>query len=157
MRKRILLSAYQCAPGQGSVSQIGWEWYTRLSRQCDVTLVTHIRNRPAIKQAGGHFPGTEVIYIDTEWFAGRLYRLAQRLFPRSEHAVFLLSSLDFFVFDSSALREFTDAPEIESRPLGCAPGLSGDPWHRPDLARRGPVALSRSPSRNARRGAHRNR
>lgn len=104
-RRRILLSAYQCADGQGSVSQIGWEWYTRLSRDCEVTLVTHVRNRPAIEQKGGALPGTEVIYIDTEWFAGKWYRMAQRLFPRSEHAVFLLSSLDFFVFEWAALRQ----------------------------------------------------
>jgi hypothetical protein len=28
--RRILLVAYQCGPGMGSVSQIGWEWYSRL-------------------------------------------------------------------------------------------------------------------------------
>ena len=44
-RKRIILAAYQCGPGLGSVSQIGWEWYSRLAREHDVTLVTHVRNR----------------------------------------------------------------------------------------------------------------
>ena len=28
--RKILLVAYQCGPGMGSVSQIGWEWYSRL-------------------------------------------------------------------------------------------------------------------------------
>ncbi len=42
--------------------------------------------------------------IDTEWFAGPLYRLARRLFPNSEHSAFLLSSLDYFLFDHLALR-----------------------------------------------------
>lgn len=101
---RVLLSAYQCGPGMGSVSQIGWEWYSRLSELASVTLVTHIRNRECLQAAGAPLTGTEVIYIDTEWIAGILYRLARRLFPKSEHAVFLLSSLDFYFFDAVALR-----------------------------------------------------
>ena len=102
--QHILLVAYQCGPGMGSVSQIGWEWYARLSRECAVTLVTHVRNREALSQAQAPLPGSEIIYVDTEWFAGPLYRLARRIFPRSEHAVFMVSSLDYFVFDYAAYR-----------------------------------------------------
>ena len=100
---RVLLSAYQCGPGMGSVSQIGWEWYSRISRLASVTLVTHVRNRECLQAAGAPLPGSEVIYIDTEWFAGPVYRMASRLFPKSQHAVFLLSSADFYVFDSAAV------------------------------------------------------
>jgi len=103
-QKQILLVAYQCGPGMGSVSQIGWEWYSRLSGDNKVTLVTHVRNREALEAAGAPLSGSEIIFVDTEWFAGPLYRLAKRLFPRSEHSVFLLSSLDYFVFDWSAFR-----------------------------------------------------
>jgi glycosyltransferase involved in cell wall biosynthesis len=88
----------------GSVSQIGWEWYSRLVQKTQVTLVTHVRNRECLVQAGAPLPGSEVIYIDTEWFACPLNRLSRRLFPRSEHAVFLLSSLDFYVYDAATLR-----------------------------------------------------
>ena len=102
---RVLLSAYQCGPGLGSVSQIGWEWYSRLAQKLPVTLVTHIRNRPALEQAGATLNTVpEVVYIDTEWFAGPLYRLASWLFPRSEHPVFLISSMDFYLYDWVALR-----------------------------------------------------
>lgn len=101
---RVLLVAYQCGPGSGSVSQIGWEWYSRLCVDHDVTLVTHVRNRPALTAAGAPLSGSEIVYIDTEWFAGPLYRTARRLFPRSEHSVFLVSSLDYFVFDWVAYR-----------------------------------------------------
>jgi len=100
---RLLLSAYQCGPGMGSVSQIGWEWYSRLAPRVPTTLVTHIRNRAALTQAGAPLGCSEVIFVDTEWFAGPLYRLATRLFPRSQHAVFLVSSLDFFVYDRHAV------------------------------------------------------
>lgn len=101
---RVLLSAYQCGPGMGSVSQIGWEWYARLAVRLPVTLVTHVRNREALEKAGAPLPGSEVVLIDTEWFAGPLYRWAKKVFPRSEHAVFLVSSLDFFVYDRDAVR-----------------------------------------------------
>ncbi len=103
--RRVLLSAYQCAPGGGSVSQIGWEWYARLARRMHVTLATHIRNREVLERAGAPLPNTEVIYIDTEWLAGPLYGVAKRLFPNSEHSVFLLSSLDFFAYDMALVRE----------------------------------------------------
>jgi glycosyltransferase involved in cell wall biosynthesis len=103
-RLQVLLSAYQCGPGMGSASQIGWEWYSRLSRRTRVTLITHIRNRHALNQAGAPLKDSEVIFIDTEWFAGPLYRFAKRLFPRSEHSVFMLSGLDFYVYDFVALR-----------------------------------------------------
>ncbi len=100
----VLLSAYQCGPGMGSVSQIGWEWYSRLAARTPVTLVTHVRNRAALEGAGSPIPGSEIIFIDTEWFAGPLYRFAKKVFPKSEHSVFLVSSLDFFVYDRDALR-----------------------------------------------------
>ncbi|HRZ25000.1 MAG TPA: glycosyltransferase family 4 protein, partial [Candidatus Contendobacter sp.] len=104
-KPRLLLSAYQCGPGMGSVSQIGWHWYARLARRLPVTLVTHVRNREALTGAGAPLPGSEVIYVDTEWFAGPLYRLAARLFGQSQHAVFLVSSADFYVYDAAALKE----------------------------------------------------
>lgn len=101
---KILMSAYQCGPGMGSVSQIGWEWYSRMSRRASITLVTHVRNRESLTKAGAPLANSEVIYVDTEWFAGPLYRMASRMFPRSEHARFLVSSIDFFVYDAAALK-----------------------------------------------------
>jgi glycosyltransferase involved in cell wall biosynthesis len=104
LNPRVLLVAYQCGPGMGSVSQIGWEWYRRLSERVHVTLVTHVRNRAALDLAGVPLGSSEVIFVDTEWFAGPLFKLAKRLFPRSEHAASMLSALDFFVFDHVALQ-----------------------------------------------------
>jgi glycosyltransferase involved in cell wall biosynthesis len=113
---RLLLSAYQCGPGMGSVSQIGWHWYSRLARRLPTTLFTHVRNRAAITAAGGPIDGSQIEYVDTEWFAGPLYRLASRLFRKSEHAVFLVSSLDFYVYDQAALR------------IARARSADGSPW-----------------------------
>jgi len=102
---RLIVSAYQCGVGMGSVSQIGWEWYSRLSEACQVTLLTHIRNQLALTDKGAPLNGSEIIYIDTEWFAGPLYRFAAWCFPRSEHPKFLIASLDFFVYDWIAVRQ----------------------------------------------------
>jgi glycosyltransferase involved in cell wall biosynthesis len=99
---RILLSAYQCAPGQCPVSRIGWEWYSRLADQLPLTLVTHIRNQKWLEP--NRVTGSEILYIDTEALAGPLYRTASRLCPRSQHAVFPLSSLDYFAFDRQSVR-----------------------------------------------------
>jgi glycosyltransferase involved in cell wall biosynthesis len=93
----------------GSVSQIGWEWYSRLARRTQVTLVTHVRNRAALEAAGAPIAGSRIVWIDTEWFAGPLYRLAARVFPRSQHATFLVSSIDWFVFDFAARRALNEA------------------------------------------------
>jgi glycosyltransferase involved in cell wall biosynthesis len=101
---RVLLAAYQCGPGMGSVSQIGWEWYSRLSKRVPTTLVTQIRNRQALAAAGAPVDSDDIIFVDTEWFAGPVYRTASKLFPTSEHSVFLVSSLDFFVYDRAAIR-----------------------------------------------------
>jgi glycosyltransferase involved in cell wall biosynthesis len=87
------------------VSQIGWHWFTGMAARRPVCLVTHVRNRAAIEAAPDKPVGARVIYIDTEWLAGPLYRAAKALFPRSEHAVFMLSQLDWFAFDAVALRQ----------------------------------------------------
>lgn len=114
--ERMLLVAYQCGPGLGSVSQLGWQWFCGLAMRHQVCLVTHIRNRSAIETALRQLPNqpgalltrsprtARLLFIDTEWFAGPLYRLARRLFPRSDHAVFMISQLDWFLFDALSLR-----------------------------------------------------
>jgi glycosyltransferase involved in cell wall biosynthesis len=70
-----------------------------------VTLVTHIRNYPYLMQVGAPLAHSEMIFIDTEWFAKYLYNLSLKLFPKSETAAFLLSSLDFFVYDWLAVKQ----------------------------------------------------
>jgi glycosyltransferase involved in cell wall biosynthesis len=112
MNMRVLLSAYQCAPDFGSVSRIGWEWYTGLARRVPVTLVTHSRHRAALENAGAPVAGSDIVFVDTEWFGGPLYRLARKLFPKSQHAVFLLSSLDYFVWDRQAVRRLRELQKL---------------------------------------------
>lgn len=102
---RILLAAYDCAPRIGSGSNIGWQWYSRLSQHVPITLVTHVRNRDDLLQAGIPLNSSEVIFIDTEWFAEPLYKLVCKLFPTSEHARALFMGPDFFVYDWIMVRQ----------------------------------------------------
>ncbi len=100
MRIPLLLVAYQCAPGTGPVSGKAWEWFIRLAQRGPVTLVTHLRNRGAIKSSPERPIRAEILYVDTERLAAPLSRLAARL----PDAAALLPRLDHFLFDRGALR-----------------------------------------------------
>ena len=67
MSRRVLLVAHHANPSWGSEPLIGWRWASALDRRCELTLVTHARNRPAIEAAGG-LRGA-VHYVDTERLA----------------------------------------------------------------------------------------
>lgn len=101
---RVLLSAYDCAPGSDSAAAIGWEWYRRLARRTAVTLATHSRNREALERAGAPLPGSEVVYVDPESLGGPLYRLLLRVFRRGARADSPLPRLDFRLYDLALLR-----------------------------------------------------
>jgi glycosyltransferase involved in cell wall biosynthesis len=103
-KPRVLLSAYQCAPRPEAVSNIGWQWYSRLAPRVPTTLVTHIKNRRYLLQAGAPLADSEIIFINTEWFAKPLYWLAAKLFPTSEYAKDLIFSPDFYLYDWTAIR-----------------------------------------------------
>jgi hypothetical protein len=120
---RLLLSAYQCGPGMGSVSKIGWEWYSRLAPRVPTTLVTHIRNQEALAKAGAPLACSEVIFVDTKRLAEPLYRLGTKLLPGSQRAESWISSLDFFVYDRCAVPCCTSGSQ---RGRG---GISSTPSH----------------------------
>ena len=102
---RVLLSAYQCAPRIEAIPQIGWQWYSRLAQRVPTTLVTHARNRDDLLQAGAPLADSEIIFVDTEWFAKPLFNIADRLFPTSEHTRSLIMSPDFYLYDWQAIRQ----------------------------------------------------
>lgn len=45
---RILLFAYNCIPGAGSESGIGWNWASRLPEDAEVYVLAHPQNRAAV-------------------------------------------------------------------------------------------------------------
>lgn len=65
-RKRVLISAYSCAPGGGSEDGVGWAWARAAAVDHDVWVITRENNAPAIEDALGvedrdHF---HPIYLD---------------------------------------------------------------------------------------------
>lgn len=71
---RVLILAEQCNPEWPSLPIVGYKYAKALAEIAEVTLVTQIRNKENIDKAGD-FPGT-VEYIDTEWVAAPVYKLA---------------------------------------------------------------------------------
>jgi glycosyltransferase involved in cell wall biosynthesis len=107
---RVLLLAESCNPEWPSLPLVGYKYARELARVADVTLVTHIRNRPNIEKAGDL--GAPVVYIDNEWIAGPLYRLGLRLRGGNEVAWStnqIMAFLPYIAFERQTLRHFRDA------------------------------------------------
>ena len=69
---RILLSAYACAPGEGSEPAVGWNWATTLARHgYDVCVITRANNRDAIEATCRANPqsGLTFLYYDLPHWA----------------------------------------------------------------------------------------
>jgi glycosyltransferase involved in cell wall biosynthesis len=72
---RILLLAEACNPQWVSVPLVAWSQYQALSRRAPVHLVTQVRNRPALLEAG-LAEERDFTAIDTECVARRANKLA---------------------------------------------------------------------------------
>lgn len=83
-RPRVLLLAERCNPEQPSLPIVGYKYARALSEYADVTLVTQIRNKVAIERAANF--EAPIHYVDTEWVARPLLKLASRLRGNSELA-----------------------------------------------------------------------
>jgi glycosyltransferase involved in cell wall biosynthesis len=73
-RLRALLLADSCNPEWPSLPVVGYKYARALAEVCDVTVATHVRNRENIEKAGDR--GWRVVYVDNEYVAAPLYRLA---------------------------------------------------------------------------------
>jgi glycosyltransferase involved in cell wall biosynthesis len=76
---RVLLIAEMCNPEHRSEPLVGWNTAISIAAQVEeAVLVTQVRNREAIGRAGeGRF--ADIVYIDTEYVARPLWRLARAL------------------------------------------------------------------------------
>jgi glycosyltransferase involved in cell wall biosynthesis len=65
-RLKVLLSAYACAPGQGSEPGVGWNVARAVARHHDVWVLTRANNRVAIEAelARAPVPGLHFVYHD---------------------------------------------------------------------------------------------
>jgi glycosyltransferase involved in cell wall biosynthesis len=70
---RVLILADDCNPEWPSLPVVGYKAARAIAHHAEVTVATHVRNRPNIERAG--FGRCKVAYIDNEYIAKGLYRL----------------------------------------------------------------------------------
>jgi glycosyltransferase involved in cell wall biosynthesis len=74
---RVLVLASDCNPDWPSLPVVAFKACRALARVAKVVVATHVRNRPAIER--DRIPGAEVVYLDNEYVASPLYKLAKVL------------------------------------------------------------------------------
>ncbi|SDX95579.1 glycosyltransferase family 4 protein [Citreimonas salinaria] len=108
-RPRVLLLADDFNPEWPSLPVVGYKYARALSRVCDVTVATHVRNRPNVEAAG---PPMEVVYLDNEWIAAPMHRLATRLRGGDQVAwstSMAMGYLPYLAFERAAWQHFRAA------------------------------------------------
>lgn len=108
-RRRVLVLAEVCNPEWPSLPIVGYKYAKALTRYADVTLVTHVRNRPAM-EAAGDMPAS-VHYIDTEWLAAPVHRLAHLLRGGDQVAwsvAAIMGYPSYLAFEFQAWRRFRE-------------------------------------------------
>lgn len=71
---RVLLVADECNPEWPSLPIVGYKYALEIGKLADVTVATHVRNRENIEKDGPPIP---FVYIDNEWIASPMYKLAR--------------------------------------------------------------------------------
>ncbi len=105
---RALLIAEAANPEWTSVPLIGWSLSRALAKLTDAHLVTHIRNRDAIKRAG-LIEGRDFTAIDNEQVAGPVWKLATRLrggAGKGWTTLAAFSALSYYSFEYMVWRQF---------------------------------------------------
>lgn len=109
-RPRVLILAQDCNPEWPSLPVVGYKYARALAGVTDATIVTHVRNRENIEKAGELTD--RVVYIDTEWIAAPMYKLAVRLRRGKEVAWTMnqiMAYLPTLAFEWQARRRFRSA------------------------------------------------
>lgn len=75
---KVVVLAELCNPEWPSLPSFSYSLAKALSRHCEILLVTHIRNKEALSNEQ-HQLDAEIVYIDNEKYAGKLYRITQKL------------------------------------------------------------------------------
>ena len=76
-RLRVLILADVCNPEHPSLPIVGYNYARALAEQVDATVVTQVRNQADIDRVG--LGQAKIAYLDTEWIASPLYKLAVAL------------------------------------------------------------------------------
>ena len=106
-KPRVLILAESCNPEWPSLPVVGYKYARALAGVADIRIVTHVRNRPNIEKADEL--GALVHYVNNEWIAARMYRLATTLRGGSEVAWStnqMMAYLPYLEFERLALKAF---------------------------------------------------
>lgn len=107
---RVLALADTCNPEWTSLPVVVYKYAKALAEVCDLTVVTHIRNRPNIEKAG--FGKAKVIYIDTEWIAAPLSKFATFLRGGNDVGWTIQMAMDYpsyLAFEREVYKQFAGA------------------------------------------------
>jgi starch synthase len=110
-RPRVLLLAEAANPAWTSVPLVGWCHARALSHHAEVHLVTHVRNRANIGEAG-LVEGRDFTVIPAAPLARPLWQVVRRLRGGENHAWTMMTayeSLLYYVFEQRVFRAFSGA------------------------------------------------
>lgn len=105
-KPRILILADEFNPEWPSLPIVGYKYALEIARHCDVTVVTHVRNRENVQKANCPL---RVVYLDTEYVAAPMFRLA-RLLRGGEEVGWstsqIMNYLPYLAFERAAWQMF---------------------------------------------------
>lgn len=103
---KVLVLADECNPEWPSLPIVGWKYAKAIAEGAEVVLATHVRNRENIEKEPH---GLDIRYIDTEWLAGPMFRLARWLRGGEEVAwstSMMMNYLPYLAFEHGVYRHF---------------------------------------------------
>lgn len=106
-RPRVLLLAEACNPAWASLPVVGFKYARALAEFAEITIVTHIRNKGDFEANGELLDRT--VFIDTEWLAKPMYKVANALRGGREVAWsinLMMAYPPYIAFEWQALRRF---------------------------------------------------
>jgi glycosyltransferase involved in cell wall biosynthesis len=119
---RLLLVMEQCNPEWPSVPQVAFQIYQELQKICDVTLVTHERNRSGLTKK---FPDRNIVFIEESRLVKEYYGIVARATSRGSINWPLQHTLSYPVyaeFDRQVSHHF--APLIKSGKYDAVMGMT---------------------------------
>lgn len=104
---RVLLIIESCNPDWASVPLVGYQFFKQIREFAHVTLVTHSRNREALKRV---HPDADIVFIEPGSWESRYYRLITFLSTYKNRVIWPLRHMLqfplYFFFDRSVFHAF---------------------------------------------------
>ncbi|WP_439111421.1 glycosyltransferase family 4 protein [Lentibacter sp.] len=108
-RLKVLILADECNPEWPSLPIVGYKYARAIAEHCDVTVATHVRNRENIEKAAH---GLDMVYLDTEYIAAPMFKLARWLRGGEEVAwstSMMMNYLPYLAFEREVWKHFKGA------------------------------------------------